>query len=447
MAIINGQLTNFDRVVRDLLYDATSAGGPFELEGITVQQLVPHVNTVRGSATTADGGSVRRALNNIEAHGQLTKRKLPGKRTHAYTWKKDSIGAPMDYKTRPVNWAATPKVSSKTIPAVPTAPTSKHAQGWGFQVNDDLNQALTDAMAKAKGSTTFTAKPKPKIKRPDPVARPSGELYIPRALAGRPDVETMRKLRDINIFPLLYGPPGSGKTAMLEAAFHGQPGGLFPITGDAGTKTDDFIGQWFPTGKPDEMYWSDGPLVLAMRAGGVLFIDDATLIDTKEIACVYPAMDGRKEIRVKAHPVMIDGRMQPDVVKAQPGFFVVAAHNPGVAGAILSDALASRFTAHIALESDLELAGELGVNATFIKLAENMRTKRNNGDLGVFVPEMRELIAARDIGKEFGDRAAVENLLGKAPEDFQKDFAGEIKAVFGQDIGKDVKRMEVGGQL
>jgi hypothetical protein len=233
---------------------------------------------------------------------------------------------------------------------------------------------------------------------------------------------------------------------MLEAAFCGdQPGGLFILTGDSGTKTDDFLGQWYPTGKPDEMYWSDGPLVLAMRAGGVLFIDDATLVDTKELACVYPAMDGRREIRVKSHPVNINGRMQPDVVQAAPGFFVVAAHNPGVAGAILSDALASRFTTHIWLESDLELAGELGTPASFIKLTENMRTRRNNGDLGIFVPEMRELLAARDITREFSERAAVENLLGKAPEDYQKDFAGEMKSVF-KDI-KDIGRLEVKGRL
>ena len=63
----------------------------------------------------------------------------------------------------------------------------------------------------------------------------------------------------------------------------------------------------------------------------------------------------------------------------------------------------------------------------------------------VYVPEMRELLAARDMGRAFGERAAVENLLGKAPEDFQKDFAGEMKAVFGSMV--NVKRMEVKGRL
>lgn len=425
-----------DKIVRDHLYDATKPGGPYENAGITVNQILGNINQIRSSTT--DAGAIRRCLGNIEDSGMLTKRTLPGQRTQAYNWK-TGVAIPLDYKPRPVKtW--TP-ITGVRLPKTATAVSSAH------QKNSNLDAAINEALDKATGRGVSSFKPpvKPKIERIDPVVRPNGELYRPREIAGKPDVHTLRKLREEKLFPLLAGPPGGGKTAMLEAAFHNQPGGLFIITGDAGTKTDDFIGQWYPTGKPDEMYWSDGPLVDAMRSGGVLFIDDATLIDTKEIACVYPAMDGRGEIRVKTHPVNINGKVQPDIVKAQPGFFVIAAHNPGVAGAILSDALASRFTAHIWLETNLELANELGVNAAFTKLTENLRTRRNNGDMGVYVPEMRELLAARDMGRAFGERAAVENLLGKAPEDFQKDFAGEMKAVF-KDVG-NVKRMEVKGRL
>jgi hypothetical protein len=424
----SNHLTTMDKVVRDHLYDATKPGAPYEDIGITVQQILDNINVIRGSTT--DAGAIRRSLNNIETFGLLTKRTLPGKRTQAFNWKKGEM-IPTDYKNRPVQWTHVPS------PQTAVSPSRK--------INEDLDAAIADKLKQVTGTRgPVRIAPKPKI-HIAPVTRPNNELYYPRELAGKPDVDALRKLREESLFALLSGPPGGGKTAMLEAAFAGQTGGLFIITGDAGTRTDDFIGQWNPTGKQDEFYWSDGPLILAMRAGGVLFIDDATLIDTKEIACTYPAMDGRKEIRVKSHPVQKDGRMQPDVVTAQPGFFVVAAHNPGVAGAILSDALASRFKVHIWVETDLDLAGQLGVNATFIKLARNLRTRRNNGDLSVFVPEMRDLLAARDIGHAFGDRAACENLVGKASEDFQKDFAGEIKSVFGFDV--NVKRLEVKGQL
>lgn len=309
-------------------------------------------------------------------------------------------------------------------------------------INNRMTKFLEGVKGDPQGKPVTVAASRPQ--KVPPVIRPNGEQYLPRELAGNADIDTLRKLRTAKLYPLLAGPPGGGKTALTEAAFADETGGLYSLTGDEETRVDDFVGQWFPTGKPDENYWADGPLTLAMKTGGVLFIDDATLINPKAIACVYPAMDGRGMIQIKTHLVEVNGVMQPEIVKAQPGFFVVACHNPGVPGAILSDALASRFRVHIWMESDLELAGELGVNAKFIKVAKNMRTRKKK-ELGVFVPEMRDLLAARDIANEFGDFAAASNLVGKAPEDFQEDFAREIKTVFGFTVTPG--RLEVGGQL
>lgn len=52
-----------------------------------------------------------------------------------------------------------------------------------------------------------------------PVARPNGQLYHPRTVAGMPDVTVLRKLRAAGVPALLYGPPGTGKTSVVEAAF------------------------------------------------------------------------------------------------------------------------------------------------------------------------------------------------------------------------------------
>ena len=73
-----------------------------------------------------------------------------------------------------------------------------------------------------------------------------------------------------------------------------------------------------------------------MQEGKVLFLDDATLISPAVLAVAYPAMDGRREITVKAH--------KGEVIKAADGFYVIAGHNPGVHGAILTEALSSRFS-------------------------------------------------------------------------------------------------------
>jgi AAA domain (dynein-related subfamily) len=59
--------------------------------------------------------------------------------------------------------------------------------------------------------------------------------------------------------------------------------------------------------------------VRAMREGRALLLDDATLIPPSVLAVVYPAMDGRREIVVKANG--------GEIVTAQPGFYVIAGHN------------------------------------------------------------------------------------------------------------------------
>ena len=53
-----------------------------------------------------------------------------------------------------------------------------------------------------------------------------------------------------------------------------------------------------------------------MTDGRPLFIDDATLISPKVLAVVYPAMDGRRQITVKAHT--------GETITAKDGFYVIA---------------------------------------------------------------------------------------------------------------------------
>ena len=113
----------------------------------------------------------------------------------------------------------------------------------------------------------------PRPGRRQPVRRPNGELYFPRRLAGGTDIDVLRRLRDKKIPVLLYGPPGTGKTALVEAAF----GDLLTVAGTGDTCVDDFLGSYFPL--PDGGYeFVYGPLVVAMREGRPLLVDDATLM-------------------------------------------------------------------------------------------------------------------------------------------------------------------------
>lgn len=261
------------------------------------------------------------------------------------------------------------------------------------------------------------------------IKRPNGQTYHPRELAGLTDVTALRKLREAGVAALLYGPPGTGKTSLVEAA---HPD-LITVAGDGDTSVADFIGEYIQT--PDGRYeFVYGPLVRAMTEGRALFIDDATLISPKVLAVVYPAMDGRREIVVKAH--------QGETIKAAEGFYVIAGHNPGVHGAILTEALASRFAAHIQVSSDYDLAAKLKINNKAVRVARNLAKRQASGEIG-WAPQLRELIAFSKIEDVLGLEAAVANLLGVAPEEDRDVVREVVQTVFGKEyaplaLGKQV---------
>ncbi|SNQ50559.1 conserved hypothetical protein [Frankia canadensis] len=261
------------------------------------------------------------------------------------------------------------------------------------------------------------------------MVRPSGQVYRPRTLAGLPDVEILRTLRGANVPVLLYGPPGTGKTSLVEAA-HGD---LITVAGDGDTTVGDLIGEYTqtPGGRYEFVY---GPLVEAMRQGRALFIDDATLISPAVLAVVYPAMDGRGEITVKAH--------KGETITAESGFYVIAGHNPGVHGAVLSEALSSRFSVQIEVSSDFKIAESLGVNPKAILVSRNLATKRAAGEIG-WAPQLRELLAYQKIADAVDDDFAIANLVGVAPAE-DRDVVIQVAA---QVYGRGISPLTLGAQI
>ena len=68
--------------------------------------------------------------------------------------------------------------------------------------------------------------------------RPNGEKYHSRKWGEHDDVMVLRKARMDQQFILLYGAPGCGKTALVEAAYEK----LYTIMGTGDTELADFIG-------------------------------------------------------------------------------------------------------------------------------------------------------------------------------------------------------------
>jgi nitric oxide reductase NorQ protein len=253
-------------------------------------------------------------------------------------------------------------------------------------------------------------------------ARPNGHDYFARSWGEHNDVEVIRKARSQSQYVLLYGAPGCGKTAVVEAAF-GED--LYTVLGSGDTEVADLVGGYVqtPAGGFD---WVDGPLLRAAEEGKPLLIDEVGLIDPKVLSIVYGLMDGRKEYTVTANP-------ERGTVKAKEGFYVIAATNPNAPGVRLSEALLSRFTIQAEMTTDWSLAKKLGAPVAIVTCAQNLAKKQAAGEVS-WAPQMRELLAFRDLVDTFGTKWAVSNLLAAAPEMDRPVVADVFTRVFGEEI-------------
>lgn len=261
--------------------------------------------------------------------------------------------------------------------------------------------------------------------------RPNGVAYFARQWGEHADVEVLRRARTItsramfgggegsSAFALLYGAPGCGKTALIEAAFAAE---VETLMGTGDIEVADLLGGYVQTPGGGFM-WVDGGLTRAVENGWVYFIDEIGLIDPKVLSVVYGLMDGRKELTITANP-------ERGTIVAKEGFYVVAATNPNAPGVRLSEALLSRFTLQSEMTTDWNLARKLGVSTTMVTSAQNLAKKQLSGEVS-WAPQFRELLAFRDMSSEFGQTFAINNLIAAAPEMDRPVVVDVLQRAFG----------------
>lgn len=255
----------------------------------------------------------------------------------------------------------------------------------------------------------------------DQYLRPNGQAYFGRMWGEHSDVEVLKKARSAGHYVLLYGAPGCGKTALAEAAF-GED--LYTVLGSGDTEVSDLVGGYVQT-PSGGFEWVDGALLRAAEEGKPLLIDEIGLIDPKVLSIVYGLMDGRREYTVTQNP-------ERGTVKAKEGFYVLAATNPNAPGVRLSEALLSRFTLHAEMTTDWALAKKLGVPVPAVNVAQNLFKKQQSGEVS-WSPQMRELLAFRDVSKDFGTNFAISNLIASAPEMDRPIVADVFTRIFGEE--------------
>lgn len=116
-------------------------------------------------------------------------------------------------------------------------------------------------------------------------------------------------------FPVyIVGETGNGKTAMIEQACAKAKREMFRVQINPETDEDDLIGGFRL--EKDETVFRDGPVITAMRRGGLLLLDELDRGSNK-LMCLQGILEGK--------PYLI--KKTGEVVQPAPGFNVVACAN------------------------------------------------------------------------------------------------------------------------
>uniref|UniRef100_A0AAQ5XCQ8 Midasin n=1 Tax=Amphiprion ocellaris TaxID=80972 RepID=A0AAQ5XCQ8_AMPOC len=150
---------------------------------------------------------------------------------------------------------------------------------------------------------------------------------------------------------LLVGDTGCGKTTICQlfAALAAQK--FFTVNCHLHMETSDFLGGLRPSVRKEKIYtdsrlfqWHDGPLVLAMKEGGVFLMDEISLADDSVLERLNSVLETEKSL-VLAEKGSGDND-DVELIRAATGFRLVATMNPGgdFGKKELSPALRNRFT-------------------------------------------------------------------------------------------------------
>lgn len=117
---------------------------------------------------------------------------------------------------------------------------------------------------------------------------------------------------------IVKGPTGCGKTRFIEHMAYALDLPLITVSCHEDLTAADLVGRFLF--KDNETVWQDGPLTLAVRHGGICYLDEI--------------VEARKDTTVIIHSLTDDRRLMyidktGEVIRAHPQFMMALSYNPG----------------------------------------------------------------------------------------------------------------------
>ncbi len=178
---------------------------------------------------------------------------------------------------------------------------------------------------------------------------------------------------------MLKGPTGCGKTRFLEYMAWRLHRPLVTVAAHEDMTAADLVGRFLLLA--GETVWHDGPLTLAVRDGGICYIDEIVEARQDSTVVIHPLTDARRILPLEK---------KNELVAAHPDFQLVISYNPGYQSAVkdLKESTKQRFVGidfgypAAAVEAEI-VARESGVGATLaatlVEIGQRSRNLRGQG--------------------------------------------------------------------